>query len=288
MIYDSIVIGHGPAGLTAAIYLKRANKSVLTVGKDLGVLENKSIQIENYFGFKKVSGSLISMNSFEHAKELGCEVVTDEVLKIEFSNDVFIVTTIENIFSSKTLIIAAGQKRTSLKIPGLNSYIGKGVSFCATCDGFFYRDKKIALIGNSKYMLHELKDLSSITNDITIFTNGEKLFEAVKYPIVDEKIISISGDDTHAKSLITSNATYNVDGIFVAYDFAGGLELAKKIGILVDKSEIVVNEYGETNIKGIFAAGDIIKGRKQITKATYDGMNAAHGVIDYLYKLNNK
>ena len=283
MVYDCIVIGQGPAGISASIYLKRANKNVLTIGKDLGVLESNKITIENYYGLKSVSGIDIAKAGIDQALSLGCEIVTAEVLDIKASGSNFIVTTDTKKYESQTIIIATGQKRTTPKIARLNKYIGKGVSFCVTCDGFFFRNKKVGIIGNSKYMLHELNDLASITNDITVFTNGEPLAEKLNYPIVEEKLISISGNEDFISSVTTAKNTYEIDGLFVALGFAGGLDIARKLGILTSDNEIMVNESNETNIKGAFAAGDIIKGKRQIVKAAYDGMLAASGVIEYLY-----
>ena len=287
MIYDSIVVGHGPAGLTASIYLKRANKNVISIGKDFGVLSNPHIKIENYFGYKNTPGINIVKEAFEHAKELGCEIITDEVVSIDCDDNFFEVTTVNNKFKGLTLILATGQKRATLRIEGLNRFAGKGISYCATCDGFFYRNKKIALIGHSKYMLQELKDLSSITNDITIFTNGETLNDPVHYPVITDRIIKFIGEES-IEAIETQSGSYTIDGVFIAYGVAGGLDIARKLGVLIEDNDIIVNHNNETNISGLFAAGDITKGRKQITKASYDGMIAAHGVIEYLYRRKEK
>ena len=281
MVLDSIVVGHGPAGITAGIYLKRANKNVLVIGKDFGVLDSSNSLIENYYGIPSIKGVDLARSAIMQAKSLGCEILTDEIITIEYG-DILKVYTETNCYETKTVLLATGQKRETPNIKGLKKYIGRGVSYCVTCDGYFFKNKTVALIGSSTYMLHELKELENLTKNIIIFTNGEKLLTEVPFKIVSEKISSITGDEYSVHEISTLNQTFKIDGVFIALGSSGGLDIARKLGILFDNNEIIVDSSNETNLKGIFAAGDIIAGKKQVIKACYDGMKAASGIIEYL------
>ncbi|MDL2292332.1 NAD(P)/FAD-dependent oxidoreductase [Acholeplasma sp. OttesenSCG-928-E16] len=282
MVFDSIVIGHGPAGITASLYLKRANKNVLSIGKDQGILGSGKIVIENYYGHTAIKGEELASSSYEHAKKMGVELVNEEVLDISYEGELFKVTTNKNHFLGKTVLLATGAKRSKINIPGFKKYDGKGISYCVTCDGFFYKNKRVAIIGSTDYMIHELLDLRNITDDIIVFTNGEPLKEELKELVVREPIKEIIGNEEKVTSIATESNTYDIDGIFIAIGSPSALEFAKKLGVITNNNKVEVDERLETNIEGVFAAGDIIEGKMQVIKASYDGMMAADGIIDYL------
>lgn len=283
---DTIIIGKGPAGVSAAIYLKRAGLDVLIIGKDLGALE-KSHKIENYYGFENpISGKQLLENGINQALNLGIEIITDEVTDLTKESN-FILKTTSETFESKTVLLATGKSRLKINIEGFEEYKGKGISFCVVCDGFFYRNKKVALIGNADFAASELHELLNITKDITLFTNGEEL-KTTKIPegikIVKEKITKIYGDDT-VKGISTGDTKYDVDGIFVAIGTASASDFALKMGVFLEKDDIIVNEDYMTNVDGLFAAGDAIGGFLQISKSVSDGAIASKSIIKYL-KLN--
>lgn len=282
---DAIVIGKGPAGISAAIYLKRAGIDVLVIGKGYGALEN-SDKIENYYGFENpISGKELIEKGIKQAENLGIEVITDEVVSIEKYEN-FIVKTLDKSFEAKTVLLATGKSRVKIDIKGFEEFKEKGISFCAVCDGFFYRNKKVAVIGNGKYAANELSELMNFTKDIILFTNGEKL-KTENIPddieIVYDKISEIYGDDK-IKGLIAGNTNFDVDGIFIALGTASASDFAMKMGVFTEKDSIIVDEDFMTNVEGFYAAGDAIGGFLQIAKAVSDGAHASKGMIKYIKK----
>lgn len=279
-----IIIGYGPAGISAAIYLKRAGINPLVIGKDFGALEGYLDPVENYYGTGgPISGAELISSGIEQAKKLGIDIISDAVISLKTIDNHFIVTTQHETYESKTVLLATGKTRTTLNRPGFKTFKGKGISLCATCDGYFYRRKKIAIVGCGPYMLHELEYLSRMTKDITVFTDGQTLKQDVSYPVVTEKIKRFVGTDriTH---IDTENQSYDVHGVFIALGTPSSLEFASQLGVIIDKNNLVVDQNYQTNIEGLFAAGDIIGGKLQIAKAVYDGMHVADSIYNYLHK----
>lgn len=279
MIYDSIIIGKGPAGITAGIYLKRYGFNPLIIAKDGGALERVK-EIENYYGFKKISGEELLNLGYEQAKAFNIEIVNEEVLDISFGDN-FIVKTNINNYNCKTVIIASGASRN--KYPLADKY--EGVSYCATCDGFFYRKKKVAIIGNTNYMSHELAVLANMCKDIRVFTDGLPLEVNIdnNIEVITDKITKINGD-THIKEIIAGDNIYEVDGLFIARGNASGFTLAKHLGLEIKNNNIAVNSDMMTNIEGIFACGDVVGGLLQVSKAVGEAAICATSVSNYLKK----
>ena len=265
-MYDSIVIGKGPAGISCAIYLKRFNKNVLVIGKDYGSLGRASI-IENYYGVGKISGLDLAKKGEEEAINLGIEVVSDEVIEI----DGLTVKTKNNSYDAKSIFLATG-KSNKVNIPGINDVV---VSYCATCDGFFFRKKKIALIGSGEYMMHEYDVLKNFTTDITVFTNATGASDYISGKIT--KIFNKDGK----KCIEVNNSTYEFDGIFVAAN-NDSLSIAKHLGLLMDENNKIIVENYKTNISGIFAGGDAIDGLDQVSTSVSDGAKAAIEINKFL------
>ncbi|MBK5246580.1 MAG: FAD-dependent oxidoreductase [Peptostreptococcaceae bacterium] len=280
---DVIIIGKGPAGISAAIYLKRANLDVLVIGKGMGSLE-KAEKIENYYGFPEpVSGIELLNRGITQAEKLGIQILSDEVVGIKQEEN-FIVQTTNSEFEARVVLLATGMTRSGLKVKGFDSLNGKGISFCAVCDGFFYRDKPLAVIGNGDYAASEIADLQHFTQNIKLFTNGldtttNKL--APEQLIVSDKILEIKGQD-RVETIVTDKGEYLVDGIFVALGTASATDFAKSLGALTEGTNLIVNENFMTTINGIFAAGDCIGGFWQVSKAVSDGANASKHIISYL------
>jgi thioredoxin reductase (NADPH) len=277
-----IIIGYGPAGISAAIYLKRAGIDALVIGKDHGALEGYSDLIENYYGFgEPIKGNSLIMEGINQAKRLGVELVTDSVIALKQVDNHFIVQTSKHKYQSKTVLLATGKTRQTLNIPGFIKFKGKGISMCATCDGYFFRKKKLAIIGCGAYMMHELEYLNRISGDVTIFTHGNSLPEMLDQKINEEKIIEFIGQEklTHLK---TTEGLYPVDGVFIAIGVPSSIDFASQLGVIVEKNSIVVDNSYQTNVEGLFAAGDIIGGKLQIAKAVYDGMQVSDSIYKYL------
>lgn len=277
-----IIIGYGPAGISAAIYLKRAGIDPLVIGKDLGALEGYADLIENYYGFSEpIEGKKLIEQGIEQAKRLKIEVLHDSVISLKPGETGFTVVTTKHKYQAHSVLLSTGKTRTTLNIPGFIKYRGKGISLCATCDGYFYRKKKLAIIGCGAYMLHELEYLSRLTSDITIFTHGNDLDSDHEYPIIKDPVLSFKGTDrvTHIE---TTQSLYPIDGVFIALGVPSSIDFASQLGVIVEKNSLVVDENYQTNVEGLFAAGDIIGGKLQIAKAVYEGMEAADAIYQYL------
>jgi thioredoxin reductase (NADPH) len=279
MIYDAIIVGVGPAGCSAAIYLTRQNFNVLLIGKAVDSQLYKAHEIENYYGFRNgISGEKLITDGINQVKRLGATVVEEQVINIK-NDEFFEVKTEKNSYQSKTILFATGKAKASLRVKGFNSLVGKGISQCVLCDGFFFRNKEVAIIGSGAYLKEELHDLTTITNKITVFTNDE----IEGFPVIKEDIVEFM--KPFDKVIIkTTNNSYHFDGVFIALDNPGAQTFASKLGITMENNNIIVDENYMTNIDGIFAAGDIVGGLAQIFKAVYDGSNAGLKMISYLRK----
>lgn len=288
-MYDIIIIGAGPAGISAALYTLRANLNTLIIGKDGGALEQTD-KIENYFGTGGViSGKELWEKGITQAENLGASFAKEEVVSIEWMEN-FNVTTQSNRYEAKAVIIATGNKRNTAKIKGIDTLEGKGVSYCAVCDAFFYRGKNVGILGNGEYALHEAMALKGVVNSITIFTDGKEI--TADFPedinIVTSPVEEIQGEEKVSGVKTKDGNIYPLDGVFVALGTAGAGELARKLGLPIENNRISVNEDKSTMIPGIFSAGDCIGGVLQIATAVGEGAEAALSVIKYLKTSTSK
>ena len=280
-MYDVIILGAGPAGISASLYTGRANLKTLILYNDKSGLEKASL-IENYYGFKNgITGEELYNTGIEQAKNIGVEVLKEEVVKIENNIEYFNVVTNKNKYQAKNLILATGNKKNRPKIKGIEKFEGKGVSYCAICDGFFYRNRSVAVLGSGNYAVAETNELINIANNITILTNGKEApdFRADNVKVDTKQIEEIDGKDKVEEVRFKDGTAIKTDGIFVAEGVAGSSEFAKKLGIITQKDKIVVNENMETNVKGIYACGDCTGGLLQVSKAVYEGAKAGLQVI---------
>lgn len=273
-MYDCIIIGKGPAGISAAIYISRSNLKTLVIGKENTAL-NRAKSIENYYGFEdSISGEELFKNGINQAKKQNIAMKNDEVIDIEYGNGTYIVKTVNSEYETKTIVLATGKNRKISNIEGETTFEGKGISYCAICDGFFFKEKNVAVIGNGEYALHEAEVLKNVTDKVTIFTNGSKLPENRALSIqnvIEGRIDSIKGNTRVEEILLEDKRSIPIDGIFIAQGIASSADFAKKLGILVKNNNIIVNEDMETNVPGIYAAGDCTGGLLQICKAVYEG-----------------
>ena len=284
-MYDCIIIGKGPAGISAAIYISRSNLKCLVIGKNETALK-KAKTIENYYGFEQpISGEELFRRGIKQAEEQNIEIKTDEVLDIEYGNGTYIVKTVNSEYETKTIILATGKSRKSSNIVGEKEFEGKGISYCAICDGFFFKNKNVAVIGSGEYALHEAEVLKNVTDKVSIFTNGSQLPEnrSIKIQnVIEGKIDSIRGEKKVESIVLEDNRSIPVDGIFIAEGIASSNDFAKKLGIIVKNNNILVNENMETNVLGIYAAGDCTGGLLQICKAIYEGAKCGLSIAKQL------
>lgn len=283
-MYDCIVIGNGPAGITAALYIKRASLKTLVIGKDNGALE-KAEKVENYYGFPEgISGSDLVNLGIKQIKQLKIDYANEEVIIINKDENLFKVVTNKNEYLSKSVIIATGAPRITPNLEGIKEFEGKGVSYCAVCDAFFFKNKDVAVIGNGDYALHELNELLPVVNSVSLLTNGKEKINIRdnRIKIYDKNIKRLRGEDRLQSVEFEDATSLDVAGIFVAEGFASSVDFARRIGAIIDGRYIVVDENYMTNISGLFAAGDSIGGLLQISKAVSDGAHAGIGVINYI------
>lgn len=272
---ETIIIGSGPAGCSAGIYLKRFNKDVMVISSGDTAL-NTAHQIDNYYGFYNISGKELYQKGLEQLKALNITVLDEVVTSIEYYNH-FVVTTTNNTYEAKRVILATGKARNKLKVKNARDYELKGLSYCATCDGFFYRGKRIGIIGSGSAMLHELSFLKNMSPFVTVFTDGVDIdIEGVT--VVKDKIESLYGSE-FLEGVKTATNDYPIDGLFVAIGDASTFDFIKHMGIATDdKNNIIVDSNYQTNIKNLYAIGDAIGGVLQIAKAVNDGMMVAYAI----------
>ena len=279
-MYDVIIIGSGPAGISAAIYLKRAKKNILIITNGKSALE-KANKIENYYGIQSISGEELYKIGIKQAENLKIPIEIDEVTNISLENS-FIVTTANREYESDKVIIATGTNRMAPEIKGIKEFEGKGVSYCAICDAFFYRNKDVAVIGNGNYAIHEAKQLKPVAKTVTILTDGKEMIQnrdVSDFEVDETPIREFRGTNKIEEVEFDNNNTKKIDGVFVAIGTATSTDLAKKIGAVINNNNIVVNENMETTIKGLYACGDCTGGLLQINKAVYEGAKAAMDII---------
>lgn len=293
-MYDLIIIGAGPAGLTAGIYAKRANLKTLILEKEsIGGQIASSPLVENYPGLSSVSGAELANNFFEQAMNLGVDFEIEEVLKIE-DGDIKKVITDQNTYEAKAIIIATGAKYKRLGLDNEEDLIGNGVHFCASCDGAFYKDKVVAIIGGANSAIQNAIFLSSICKEIHLVFIKEDLDceNALKDTLNTKKNIKKYPKSTVTKLIgeplskieINNKEEIEVDGVFVSIGMDANTALVKDL-LDLNSYNYIVSEDCLTNKKGIFVAGDCrSKKIRQVTTATGDGTVAAIQAIKYLEK----
>jgi thioredoxin reductase (NADPH) len=289
--YDIIIIGAGPAGLTAGIYAGRQGSKSLILEK--GIAGGQGLEIpsmENYPGFELVSGIILMSKMKEQAQKFIEIRETEGVEEIIKLKNGFEIVTNKKTYHTKSIILAMGRKHEKLGIPGEGKFLGRGVSYCATCDGLFYKDKKVIMAGGGNSALQESIFLDNIGVDVTIvhrrgqFRAEEYLQEKIKNKgiktILDSVIKEIKGD-VFVESIILEDKKGNqkeikTDGVFVSIGSIASSEIAKNININFDKNnQIITDKNQKTNIKYVYSAGDITGGLRQLIVACGEGAVAA-------------
>ena len=270
---DLAIVGSGPAGVSAALYAARAGVRTTVLTKGPGALDRAEL-IQNYYGFSEpISGAELERRGIEGAKALGVNFVTAEAVGLTYT-DKLTVETLAGEFPADAVILATGASRAAPKIPGLVGLEGHGVSYCATCDAFFYRGKDVAVLGNGEYALHEVQALLPVVKSVTLLTNGSPL--TAQFPpevaVHPEKIDAILGEERVTGVQLNGGGIVELSGVFVALGVAGSTALARKLGAEVDGNRIVVDPRTmQTTLPGLYAAGDCTGGLLQVAKAVYEG-----------------
>lgn len=303
-MYDLIILGAGPAGIAASIYVSMCKINHLVIGNVFGGSLFKAYKVENWPGEKSISGSDLIMKFYEHAKSLKAEIIEEEVVEISKNNEIFLVkTNLNKIYQAKAILIALGTKHRKLNILGEEEFLGKGVSYCAICDGAFFKNKTTAVVGggNSAAMAAEM--LSEYTKKTYIIYRKEpmrcepvlleRLERNPKIEIIyNTNVTKVAGNKK--VELIEIDNKYNgsdkikLDGLFIEVGSFPFVDLARKLGIKINKNRcIVIDKNGATNVEGAYAAGDITNGSNelhQIVTAVSEGAIAAMSIYKYLKK----
>lgn len=282
-MYDVVIIGSGPAGISASLYTLRANLKTLIVGSIEKSAMYKAHKIDNYYGFEEgISGGELLVSGKNQALRLGAEFLEDEVLSIGL-DEVFRLKISNKEVLAKSVLLATGQVRKKADIKNLDEFEGKGVSYCTTCDGFFYRDLEVGVVGSGDFALEEARTLLDFTDKVTIFTNGKDWNDKTcEFKVNTAKISNLLGDDFVSEILFEDGSKQNIDGVFVAGESASSADFANKMGIDFFDNAIKVDNNQQTNIKGLFAAGDCTGGFKQIATAVGQGALAGKNMISFI------
>ena len=302
-MYDIVIVGAGPAGLTAAIYARRADKSVLVLEKEtFGGQITFSPKVENYPGFIQMSGNEFAEKLIEQALNLGAEIELEAVTEIKDNGKTKTVVTEDNEYECKAVIIAAGSKHRQLGLPNENDLIGEGISYCAVCDGAFYKDKTVAVIGGGNSALQEAVLLSETSKKVYIvqnlaFVTGEKKLEEIlkgrsNVEFIFSNVVKELIGETSLEGLIIEDTesgaitNLDVDGVFVCIGQAPENEPFSNLVSLNDYGYIDSGEDCLSQTEGIFTAGDCrSKTVRQITTATGDGAVSAVAACRYIDSL---
>lgn len=299
--YDLIILGAGVAGLSAGIYAARYKIKTLIIGKDMG-MASEAIEIENYPGFSKISGLKLLQKFTKHAEKMGAEVIYDEIKKVEKVGNEFKVITTSNEFKSDAIIYALGGKKRRLGIENEEKYVGKGISYCSTCDANFFKDKIVAVLGGANSAAATAILLSKIAKKVYIIYRGDKLKsepiliskiqKAKNIEIIYNMIVcNLIGEEKLEEVVLENTKTgektrLKLDGIFVEFGYVPNSLFAEELGAEISEDgRVVVKEDMSTNVEGLFAAGDITTGSNrldQIITAAAEGAIAANSVYKYL------
>lgn len=302
MKYDTIIIGGGPAGLTAGIYLSRAKMKVLIL--DTGIAGGQMVlthEIANYPGYESISGFMLATNMQNQAKKHGCEIKTN--VRIEsyelIGDSKKVVLTNGDTFEARSVILSTGGRSREIGAKGENDFAGRGISYCATCDGDFFQDREIIVVGGGNSALEEAVSLTTYASKVTIvhmlddwqaFESAIKEMEEnpkIDY-IMNTKITEFVGEQGLNHVVLENIKTgdkenMKIEGVFIFIGYVPNTEVFEGIVDLNKWGEIVTNEKLETSLKGVYAAGDNIhKSFRQVTTAVGDGTNAALHTLEYL------
>lgn len=300
-IYDVIIIGSGPAGLSAAIYAQRAKLSTIIIEANYisgGQVVN-TYEVDNYPGLPGISGMDLSTTLRDHAEKMGSEFVWDQVLKLELDGKVKKVVTKDEEYKSRTILLATGAKHRQLGVPGEQKLAGSGVSYCATCDGAFFKDKAVAVIGGGDVALEDAIFLARICKKVYLIHRRDEfraskiiqdnLFAQENVEVLWNSVVTEIKGDFQVKSLTVRDVKskeekeLEADGCFIAVGIIPNSELAQGQLELDAGGYVVAGEDGASSIPGVFAAGDVrTKLLRQIITAASDGANCITSIQNYL------
>ena len=295
--FDVLIIGAGPSGLSAGIYAKRANLSVAVFEKSTpGGKVNTATKIENYAGIASISGPELAFQIYEHAMNMGVNIKSEEILSIDKKDNYFLVSTLKNKYETYSIIIASGLSNKKMQLKNESTFEGRGVSYCATCDGNFFKNKNVAVIGNDDIAINEAMYLANLCSKVYYLTKQidkydlEKLNRFSNIEVIDNaKAIAINGENSVSSLVYLKDEKEHeilVKGVFPLGEEVTNLRFLLNLGVQIEKNFIVVDKNMATNVKGVFASGDVTNNPlKQIVTAAGDGAIAATSAIKYVREI---
>lgn len=301
MMYDTMIIGAGPAGMTAALYAARSNLKVALLERGIyGGQMNNTAEIENYPGYARISGPELAEKMFEPLENLGVEHLFGQVEKIEDHGDYKKIITEDEVFETKTVILAPGANHRHLGVPGEEEYNSRGVSYCAVCDGAFFRDEDLLVVGGGDSAVEEAIFLTRFAKSVTIVHRRDQLraqkllqeraFANEKISFIWDSVVKeIKGDDRRVTSVVFENvktgqsSESDFGGVFIYVGLDPVSDFVKDLGICNEDGWIITDQHMKTAIDGIYAIGDVRqKDLRQITTAVGDGAVAGQEVYKYI------
>ncbi len=293
--YDVIVVGGSCAGLTASIYANRRAMKVLVLAKDFGGQMALTMDIENYPGFKNISGPELTDKMVDQAKSLGVEIKNKTVTEIKKESDLFLVSAGEEQYLGKTVILAFGLEHRHLNVPGEKELTGRGVAYCATCDGPLFRNKTVAVIGAGNSAFDAVEYLSAICQKVYLLSRSEN-FRAENFIIDNVKkkenveiktgveIREIKGENKVEKVILSNGEELLLNGIFVEIGYSPKTDFVKDLVKLDEFGQIVVDDEGKTSCVGVFGAGDVTNEKfKQMVVAAGSGAKAGLSAAKFVH-----
>lgn len=303
-VFDVIVVGAGPAGLSAATYIARAQLSVLVFKDEEDSNLQKVPFIGNMFGFPKgISGSKILQLGEQHVKKYKTQIKAEEVvrcrdlsleaatspLRKKFPKAKFVVTTMKGDYACNAVVIAVGMQIKSAGITNEFKFLGKGVAVCVACDGPFFKNKKVMVVGNGSLAASEAIELATYTKEIAVNTNGLKStmdkralakLKKLRIPVINKKVASVDGERWVTQVTFMDNTTQALRGLFLATGTASAIDFAKSMGLLMRANALEVDKNLRTSVAGVWAAGDVTGPPRQIGKSVGEGVRAAIDIIE--------
>lgn len=297
-IYDIAIVGSGPAGYSASIYASRYKLSNVVFGKMVGGTVSEAHSICNYPGIKEIAGFELAMKMNEHAKENGADILSESIVDIDKNGEFFgVIADSGKKYKAKSVLLATGTDRSKLAIPNEDKYLGKGLSYCATCDAMFYKNKTVAVIGGSNAATMAALMLSDIADKVYIMYRGtelkgdvirkEQLFKKKNVEILySTLVVGLEGEKKLEKIKLSTGNELSVDGLFVEIGSEPNNLLSSKLGVKTDKhGYIIVDSEQKTSVDGVWAAGDCTTNSnkfKQVVTAVAEGAVATNSIYLWL------
>lgn len=293
MAYDVAIVGAGAAGLSAAIYTARGGLKTLVLGNPGKSRVALSKHFDNYLGFPEgISGPELIDRGVAQARRFGAEMVDAETVGVKPGDPFLVELAAGDSLEAKAVILATGVAGKPSGIKGEEELLGMGISHCVVCDGFFYRNRKVAVIGSANYAAKEALELLTYTPDVTVFSNGRpfRIDDSLKarldergIALREDRIAEFTGNEGGLTGiLLRSGEAFPAEGVFVALGTAGSSDFARTMGIELNGNFIVIDRDGKTSFPGVFAAGDCTGGPQQMAKAVGEGCVAALSAISFV------